>query len=255
MSNQPTYDVFISHSAHDKQFALEVVHAFRANELEACSAAELPMTPGSAFSNIIWQALAESRAFVILASSPDLPSTMLVEMGAAIAWDKPTYVLLADATISAPEFPVSHFEIFARSSLDELVARIKQGNEQLTKNDIQHLTSLYSATGTSVDQLVLKPSSLSQLTQHFRQETGKAVSAERLRAELMRLRKQGQLPKVSPKPGRVAPATGQYAIIGPDGKKRKQVVVRKGQQLPPTQGKDWVYTRAKRKKTRRKSRR
>jgi hypothetical protein len=81
------YDVFISYAARDAELAAEIANALRANGLDAVTSTDL--LGGEDASDTLREALAESRALVVVFPPSGLTSTMALELGAAWGWNKP----------------------------------------------------------------------------------------------------------------------------------------------------------------------
>lgn len=85
-----TFDVFVSHSSHDREFAAEILDKLRAEGLHPFHDASIPL--GRNISDAIWDAIAECRAFIVLVSPDSTPDAMgMIELGAAEAWNKPIF--------------------------------------------------------------------------------------------------------------------------------------------------------------------
>ncbi len=88
------YSVFISHAAADVGLATEVANALRANGLDAVTSTELLW--GEDADDALQEAVAESRALVVILSPSGLAWTMALEVGAAWGWNKPIYGIVTD---------------------------------------------------------------------------------------------------------------------------------------------------------------
>ncbi len=88
------YDVFVSSPFTDASLALEIAKQCGAHGLDAFTHAEL--VPGQNYSDVIWEALAESRAFVVIVPPSGLTSSMAIEIGGALDWNKPIYAIVTD---------------------------------------------------------------------------------------------------------------------------------------------------------------
>jgi len=212
------------------RFAQELSKAFQANHLEAFVTGDL--STGARLGDSLWEALAESRALIVVVPTSGPTPNMGIEIGAAAAWNKPTFGIISDPSVSNLPLTVPEMPLYTLGRIDEVIQKVKESGQQLSDADLQSLSRLYAEMGESVDRFALEPALLSDLTRHFRKDTGKTVPGERLLSELLRLRKQGHLPKML-KPGQAAPASGQYQVIGPRGHRGKEVTVAKGQTLPP----------------------
>src|SRR4051794_36075585 len=186
-----TYDVFISHSARDAALALEVSIVCRRNDLEAFTGAEV--LPGVDLSDVLWNALAESRALLAVLSPSGPTPSMAIEIGAARAWNKPIYAVVTDPSTTRLPPALAGIQLYTTGKLQDVVQAIKQGVQPLSEVDRAYLTSLYSQMAVPVDQLALDPRQLENLMKRFNRSRKKNVSGERLLSELLRLRKQGKL--------------------------------------------------------------
>jgi hypothetical protein len=198
-----TYDVFISRTLEDAEWAEQIAEACRASGLVPFTGSEIPR--GMTAADAIWEALSESRAVIVVVSRPVLSQSVAIEVGGARAWNKPIFALLTDSTLRPTSLGLTGTQLYAASRLEDVITAIKRSIGEFTDNNRAVLADLYSDTKASVDQLALEPGQLDQLVKRFRKITGKVVSGEQLLAELLRLRKQGKLHKDGKK-GR-SPAT------------------------------------------------
>lgn len=192
-----TYDVFISHSAEDAGLAGEIANACRANGLSALTFADL--LPGTNLSDALWEALAESRAVLAVLSRSGPTPSMAIELGAARAWNKPIFGIVADPTFTDLLPGLSGIPLYPAGRVEDVIRAIKLSGKELSEEDRSLLARLYTEVGVSVDQLALDPGQLEELVNGFRAGTGKAVPGERLLSELLRMRKQGKLMKGRPR--------------------------------------------------------
>lgn len=188
-----TCDVFISHAAADSALAMEIAAACRANGLEALTNAELGHH-GEVIADELWDALAESRALLLILAPAGPTASMAFELGAAKAWNKPVFGIVTDPSARLPS-AVSELPLFTSGRIDEVIGEIQRMAQQLTEQDRRLLSNLYRGAGASVDQLALDPATLNRLVRDFKASTGKIISGERLLSELLRLRKQAKLGK------------------------------------------------------------
>jgi hypothetical protein len=120
------------------------------------------------------------------------------EAGMAMAWNKPIYVLydgVGDDDI--PEF-LRQFQVLPVTKVDEVAKTIERSKSKFSAEDMEVLVATYIQNSVPVDALLLQPTSLSQLTDEFNSMTGQQIGGERVARELMRLRKSGKLPRISP---------------------------------------------------------
>ncbi len=192
------HDVFLSHGAHDTGIAGLVKDALAQSDLEVFSIRELK--PGEAFMTKMRQALAECNVVVIILTRSTLGSSNVAfEIGAAMAWNKPVYVLYDG--ISKNEIPsfLRDFRIFQISKLSKVVREIAEARQPFSDEDRESLVRVYEELGVATDQLLQKPVALHELSERYNSLTHSAVGGEKLVQELIRLRKQGKLPKVTKK--------------------------------------------------------
>lgn len=191
----PTYDVFVSHSLRDQDFADDVVKRIEAEGLQPFHDAAIPA--GKEVSQEIWDALAESHAFIVIVSPESIPDAMgMVELGAATAWNKPIFVVLnGPASSQLPEL-LQNYQAYPRNRVDELLAQIRRNFEPISEEDREILVESYREFGVPTDQLGQSPRELQKLVKKFDKKTEKQFSGPRLLTELLRLRKQGKLPKL-----------------------------------------------------------
>ena len=191
-----TYDVFISHAARDQELAREIAERLESEGLASFHDGLIP--PGADIGRTIWDALAESRALIAIISPDMLPQAMgLVEIGAAAAWNKPFYVIInGPSSTKLPNF-LSNYPAYPLNRLEEVVRAIQSSFDPLTESEREILSEIYLNLGTPTDQLSQSPKALRELTSHFNKSTKKQYSGERLLSELIRLRKKGELPRLS----------------------------------------------------------
>lgn len=200
-----TYDVFIAHSANDAALALEVVTACRANGLEAIT--DMELQPGANVGDAVWEALAESRALVAILSPSGLTPSMGIELGAALAWNKPIFGVLTNPSLNPLPGDLMGVHLYTPGRIEDVIRAIKQSGQELSEEDRVLLARLFTEVGVSVDQLALERDRLGELVKQFAANTGRAVPGERLLSELLRMRKQGRLTR-GRSPDRMKPRRG-----------------------------------------------
>lgn len=200
----PTFDVFVSHSSRDREFAADVAGRLKAEGLQPFHDASVPV--GQEISKAIWDALAECHAFIVIVSPDSAPDAMgMVELGAATAWNKPIFVLLnGPASTRLPE-ALENYQVFPRNRLDEVLTQIRRNLEPITDDEREVLTETYRDLNIPADRLSQSPRELQQLVRTFNVRTKKQLSGTRLLSELLRMRKQAKLPRLSPKRRRTMP--------------------------------------------------
>jgi hypothetical protein len=143
-----------------------------------------------------WDALAGSWAVVVLIKPGRIPSTAAVEIGAASAWQKPTYILTAGKGEYHVPLYFSQYLVFDMSDVDKLIERIRNDRRPLTEDQLYSLKNAYRKLGIPTDKLLLQPASIEKLQKMLQKDIGLQVSGERIMQWLLRLRKQGNLPRV-----------------------------------------------------------
>jgi hypothetical protein len=196
-----TYDVFISHAASDSHVATEIAEALESVGLATFHAGTVP--PGSDLAEEIWQALAESRALIAIIS-PDISthSMGMVEIGGAAAWNKPIFLIINGPSSMKLPPALSAYPVYPLGRLEEIIQQIRLGFQPLTDDERGALADIYRQLNTSADQLSQSPKALRDLTTRFNKRADKQFSGERLLSELLRMRKQGRLPRLRRAPQR-----------------------------------------------------
>lgn len=191
-----TYDVFLSHSSSDRDLAEEIASRLESTGLRPFY--DVNIVPAGNISAAIWDALAECRALIAIVSVDAAPDAMgMVEIGAATAWNKPIYLVLNGPPSTRLPDSLKSYDVYPRNRLDEVIQRIRTEFEPLTKDDREVLKTAYKDLNVPADQLSQSAKSLRDLTTRFNRKTNKQLSGERILSELLRLRKRGELPRVS----------------------------------------------------------
>ncbi len=192
---KPTYDVFLSYELTESKSAILVEQALSEAGLKVVKPHEI--VSGVNIRDFIWRAIATSDAFVIIFSAQkNFASNRGVELGAAMAWHKPIYVVHIETRgIMVPTY-LKNFSAYPLSRIDDLAQSIKQGLGPLSQEEKAILLGLYTELRIPTDQLLKEPASVETLANEFELRCGKRVSGERLMQYLMRLRKMGNLPRL-----------------------------------------------------------
>ncbi len=194
----PTFDVFVSHSSRDRDFAADVADRLKLEGLQPFYDASIPL--GQEISKVIWDALAECHAFIVIVSPDSTPDAMgMVELGAAAAWNKPIFVLLNGPASSRIPEALGSYRVYPRNRLDEVLTQIRRNFEPITDDERGVLTETYRELSIPADRLSQSPLELQQLVEAFNLKTKKQLSGTRLLSELLRMRKQAKLPHLSSK--------------------------------------------------------
>jgi TIR domain len=196
-ANSTTYDVFISHSTSDKDAARFVAQSLNSAGLTAFYLGAL--TDAKSISETIWEALSESLAVIALfASDVRNNANMMLEIGAASAWEKSIFVIVKGPESKPPIEILQKYPTYPLSRLDDVVLAIKSEIQPLTNEERKVLTDLYKKVAIPADKLSQSSESLGEISNEFRHITRRRYSSERLLSELLRLRKLGALPRLSP---------------------------------------------------------
>ncbi len=200
-----TYDVFVSHSSRDREFAADVADRLNAECLQPFFDASVPI--GEDATNAIWDALAECHAFIIIVSSDaTLDAMSMVELGAASAWNKPIYVILNGPASTPIPKALQSYRVFPSNRLDDVVTLVSRNLEPISDAERQVLTETYREISVPTDRLSQSPRELQQLVEKFNATTNKQLSGTRLLSELLRMRKQAKLPRISTQRRRTPPS-------------------------------------------------
>lgn len=191
VKSKDTYDVFVSYSQADKDLAREIAVQCKENRLQAFVAGDMPQ--GESLGDRLWDALSESRAFVIILSDVGPTPHMGVELGAAQAWHKPVFGVVRDPRTKIPSSSMPGIHLYPAERIDDIIRAVKESGDDFTEPDYVTLAEIYRAINVSVDQLALAPRELEKLARKFNDSTGKLATGERLLSELLRMRKMGKL--------------------------------------------------------------
>jgi hypothetical protein len=197
-------DVFLAASPRDAGVAEVVRRAFEEAGLAVFSSATIQPSPD--FADAIREAIAESWAFVVLLTPSFVNSNNLAVLsGGAWAWDKPIYLLLE--SVSPKDVPtyLKRYKIVPIAKLADVVESVARIANPLSEREHDLLAGLYTDLGVSPDQLAMQPDALDTLTHDFNEATTSQLSAERVLQEIVRLRKQGKLPRRRPRRTRPEP--------------------------------------------------
>jgi hypothetical protein len=196
MSTQvATYDVFLSYSLPDARTAELVERALEEGGLDVFNVVKVE--PGEGLQDLVWRALAESAALVVVVSSQDnLASSVVVEVGAFLAWHKPIYIIhAAKGGTKLPSY-LAKFQAYPISRVDDVVQSVKRDLQPLSDQDRAVLSDIYVTLGIPTDKLLGQAASIEELAREFESKSGRRVAGERLVQELVRMRKYANLPRL-----------------------------------------------------------
>jgi hypothetical protein len=194
-STTTLYDVFLSYSMADAEVARRVSSSLRAADLQVFDLAKLGVDEN--LQESVMQAIAESSALVaVLPPNGTSNPNIAVEIGAALAWNKPVHLVSTDEhDLRSPSF-LSSARVYPPSRVDDVIYAIKQSLRPFSDVDRKTLFRAYAALNVPTDQLVRQPVSVEQLAKLFNRQRPESVSGERLLQELIRNRKRGKLPRL-----------------------------------------------------------
>jgi TIR domain len=194
-THHPVYDVFLSHAAIDAAVAGMVKHRLAGAGFSVFSAGDIKA--GSDFAKELRQALRESQALIALLTRSHLRSDWLaVEVGAAMAWNTPIYVLRDGITAEDVPAYLRHYPSGPVAVLPEFIEAIRRHAQPLTERERNALVEAYQRIGVPVDQLITDTAAGDELASEFQQVTQVQVPPLSLVRELLRLRKRGELPRL-----------------------------------------------------------
>lgn len=190
-----TNDVFLSYSMADAEAARTVTASFVAAGIQVFDLAEL--RPGENLQQVVMKAIAEASALVaVLKPSSSSNPSIAVEIGAAWAWNKPVFVISTDEQDLRPPSFLGDARVYPPSRVDDVIRAIRRSLQPLSDEDRHVLRAVYASLNLSTDNLVQQPTAVDALATSFNRRRHKHVSGERLVQELIRMRKQGRLPRL-----------------------------------------------------------
>lgn len=190
-----TFEVFVAATRHDAAVADVVQRAFEDVGLTVFSFTKAET--GARWGDKVREALAESNAFVAVLTPAALRSPGLtLELGGAIAWNKPIYILLDGIGPSQVPVFLRDFELRPISEIAKVVKAVLRNAQPFSEQHTETLGKLYREIGVPADHLAVRPAELDALTRAFNSECGTKLPPERILQQLLRLRKAGKLPRV-----------------------------------------------------------
>jgi hypothetical protein len=188
---KPPNDVFISHSHEDAGFAAEIARMLRSYDLKVLTDAEI--TAGDRIENALWEAIAESQAFVAVIPETEPSASTTFELGAAKAWNKPIYAIASNPSKTQLPVPLQGMVVYPPTRIEEIAQEIKRSSKSLSDEELSVLVDEYNRIDLPVDQLMLQPNDLTKLTKQFQKRTKRQIASEELVRLLLRMRKKGSL--------------------------------------------------------------
>lgn len=141
--------------------------------------------------------MAESAALVLVIPREGVTSSnTAVELGAAMAWHKPIFVVSSGNGNVKPPACLSEYKVYPVSRIDDVAQSIRQSLRALSEPEAAVLRDVYIKLGIPTDKLLTDPASLDELARTFNSRSKVKFAGERLVRELLRLRKSGQIPSL-----------------------------------------------------------
>jgi hypothetical protein len=190
------YDVFLSYPLTEKPVAELIERGLQGAGLDVFNPAR--METGSSVQDVLWRALAESAAFVVVIPREGVTSSSTaVELGAAMAWHKPIFVISSgNGNARLPAY-LSGYQVYPLSRIEDVAQSIQQSLHTLSEEEVSLLHEVYHKCGIPTDKLLFEPASLDKFARTFNARSKVSQSGERLVQELLRLRKAGLLPRLN----------------------------------------------------------
>jgi hypothetical protein len=156
-------------------------------------------TTGSEWKNDLWISLVQSDAVVVLTTNVQPPSAnSLVEIGAAMAWNKPIFVLQKELVVTPPA-PLQSFPRFNVARLDDLADAIRRSaaartkKESLSSEQQAALADAFVEQALPVDRIVSDVDTLDAFTDIVNRRINARITSAQVARHLLWLRKAGRL--------------------------------------------------------------
>lgn len=202
-SNKSTYDVFISYSHKDRPLAAQVADVMGTYGLDVFYETA-DVKPGTKFEDTVWDAMAESRAFVVIIPAESSVSSMSFELGAAKAWNKPIFVVASQHALTPLPTALHGAQVYPMSRVNEIAESIARSTAPVSEHDKKILVETYMDIGLPVDQLVLQPRKFAEFVKRFNKRSQRQLAGEQIMSSLLRSRKHGLLPPITKRTRRPA---------------------------------------------------
>jgi hypothetical protein len=185
--------VFLSYSSRDHALADTLRRALASSGFDVLRAQETPS--GAPIEDAIRDLMRASDVFVVVASPDQVNSSWTAfEVGAAMAWEKPIFVVTSEPR-SLPPY-LARYRVVDASELPRLIGSVKRETAPLTEEERRILRTVYTGMGVPSDRLAFDPEAVSTLVDSFNRLSRSNSSPDRLVRELLRMRKAGTLPKL-----------------------------------------------------------
>ena len=153
---------------------------------------------GEGWKDELWEGMVNSEVVIVVAPiRPVMASSQAVEVGAALAWQKPIYVVPSgDPAEEVPSY-LQDMPCYPLSRLDDLIRSTRDAlKPTLSEIERAALVAAYKELGVPADQLVSDPTLLDALVKKFNDRQKTRLSGEQIALELLRLRKSAGLPRL-----------------------------------------------------------
>lgn len=197
IATEAQWNVFLSFPLSEMESA-RVVRDSLSQAGFRVATAETAAALGGEIKKDLWMSLVESDAVVVLAPHSQPPSAnSLVELGAAMAWDKPIFVL--QEGVDAPAIPLKGFPRFNLARIDDLADAIHRSAAAKTRKEVLSaeqqgaIVDTYVEMGVPVDRIVGDVEALEGFTQNVNRRADRKLTSSQVAWHLLRLRKTGQL--------------------------------------------------------------
>jgi hypothetical protein len=191
-SSDRTFDVFLAYNHRDLGTAEEIATVLESFSLSVFLI-DRRNVPGDQLEDVLWEAMAESHAFLIVVPDGPPSSGMIFELGAAKAWNKQIFAIAKNPNTSNSALPLHDVEIVPMSRVEEIAQIIAQSRLPVGDDERDLLVDAYIDSGVPVDQLTRHPQKLAKLANTFNKRSARKLSGEQLVSWLLRLRKRGDL--------------------------------------------------------------
>lgn len=193
------HDVFLSHMTQDSGLSGFILRSMIDSGLTVFSISDVKLGVGDRIDSMLRESLVDSLAMVLLVTPRAMNSANLaVEVGMALAWSKPIIVLYDGVTLAELPPYLQSLNAYPVSRLNDAILQINSLKNDFKESERDALASIYAEAQIPTDQLLISPPALDRLTSKFNQQTRSKYSAQQLAHELIRMRKQGLLPRLKP---------------------------------------------------------
>ena len=189
------YDVYIAYEFEELETAKRIADSFRTLGLTVFLSSDA-IEPGAKLEDVVWEAMADSYALVLVLPRSVLSAWMAFELGAAKAWNKPVFAVSNPHSVQVLPQSLREVQVLPMSQINEIGQSIVQSLKPVDPDEQKQLSDAYEHVGVSVDQLTTQPTQLAKLVKEFNKVSGHRMAGEQVMWHLLRLRKQGKLARL-----------------------------------------------------------